>query len=104
MTSRPQGPFCQSCGMPMESAADFGTADDGIRINDYCRYCYERGEFTQPNISMTGMIDRCVEHMVRQNIMPAGQARSLMTEFIPMLKRWRTTAAERKDRPALARI
>ena len=42
MGERPNGPFCQSCGMPLVKPEDFGTAADGFRINDYCHFCFER--------------------------------------------------------------
>ncbi len=83
-----KGPFCQSCGMPLEKPDDFGTVANGLRINDYCYFCFENGAFTEPSIGMQGMIDKCVTIMARQGIMPEGQARTLMTEVIPRLKRW----------------
>ena len=30
------GPFCQSCGMPLENATDFGTEANGDRSTEYC--------------------------------------------------------------------
>jgi hypothetical protein len=75
--------------MPLEKPEDFGTAADGLRINDYCRYCYQNGAFTDPNISLPGMIDRCVGIMAQKGIMPEAQARALMSETLPKLKRWR---------------
>lgn len=33
--------FCQSCGMPMQTAGDFGTEADGGASADYCVYCYK---------------------------------------------------------------
>ena len=84
----PKGPFCQSCGMPLEKPEDFGTAANGFRINDYCHFCYQDGAFTDPNISMQGMIEKCVGMMAQQGIMPAAQARALMGEVIPKLRRW----------------
>ena len=89
MSEQPKGPFCQSCGMPLEKPADFGTAADGFRVNDYCRYCFDKGSFTEPHISQRAMIDRCVDIMAGQGIMPEAQARALMTDLIPKLKRWR---------------
>ena len=38
--------FCQSCGMPMQTAGDFGTEADGGASVDYCVYCYKNGAFT----------------------------------------------------------
>jgi hypothetical protein len=86
---QPKGPFCQSCGMPLEKPDDFGTAADGFRINDYCHYCFEGGKFTEPQITMQGMIEKCVGIMAQQGIMPEAQARALMSGVIPTLKRWR---------------
>jgi hypothetical protein len=84
-----KGPFCQSCGMPLEKPEDFGTAASGFRINDYCCWCYAGGAFTEPDISMEQMIDKCVAIMNEHGIMPEAQARSLMTQVMPELKRWK---------------
>ena len=86
----PKGPFCQSCGMPLEKAEDFSTNADGYRNNDYCHYCFQNGAFTEPDISMQGMIGKCVGIMTQQGIMPETQAKAMMTEVIPKLKRWQT--------------
>jgi hypothetical protein len=82
------GPFCQSCGMPLEKPEDFGTGSHGFRINDYCHYCFQGGTFTEPKITMKEMIDKCVSIMARQGIMPEEQSNALMNEVIPRLKRW----------------
>lgn len=92
------GPFCQSCGMPLSKPEDFGTDVTGYRVNDYCHFCFQKGEFTDPKVSMQGMIDKCVEIMAEQKIMPAAQARTLMTEMLPNLKRWRAGAAKAAGR------
>jgi hypothetical protein len=89
MAEQPKGPFCQSCGMPLEKPEDFGTAADQFRINDYCRFCFQNGAFTEPNITRKAMIDKCAALMARQGIMPDAQAKALMTDVIPRLKRWR---------------
>ena len=89
----PLGPFCQSCAMPLEKPEDFGTEKTGSRVNDFCRFCYKKGEFTDPKISMYAMIDTCVRVMVERKLMPEPQARALMLETIPKLKRWRDSAS-----------
>jgi len=86
--TQPQGPFCQSCAMPMEKAEMFGTNADGTRSEEYCAYCFQDGKFAQPDISMQEMIDFCVTIMGQQGIMPEDQARDLLTKSIPTLKRW----------------
>jgi hypothetical protein len=89
MPTKPRGPFCQSCGMPLRNAEDFGTGAQGFRINEYCRYCFTDGAFTEPHLTMPQMIDRCVQVMTRRGLMPKPHALALMTEIIPNLKRWR---------------
>lgn len=89
----PRGPFCQSCAMPLAKSEDFGTDPAGYRVNDYCRHCYADGKFTEPTISMEAMLEKCVAIMAGQGIMPEPQARTLMTDVMPRLKRWRTPAA-----------
>lgn len=92
-TNRLLGPFCQSCGMPLDKPEDFGTDVVGYRVNDYCHLCYAKGAFTTPNISMEEMIDLCVDAMVRRGVMPQPKARALMREVLPKLKRWRVVSA-----------
>ncbi|MDY6989808.1 MAG: zinc ribbon domain-containing protein [Thermodesulfobacteriota bacterium] len=85
----PKGPFCQSCAMPMEKPEMFGTLSHGSKSQQYCTYCFQEGAFTEPDISMQEMIDKCVAIMDQQNIMPKDQAQDLMAETIPFLKRWK---------------
>ena len=82
-----RGPFCQSCGMPMHQPADFGTTNDGIHVNDYCRFCWVDGAFTNPMISMPEMLDFCTRELTRQGMAEA-RARALMRDTLPRLKRW----------------
>ena len=85
-----QGPFCQSCAMPMEKPEMFGSHADGSKSEDYCAYCFQKGTFTEPDIAMQEMIDKCVTIMNQRKIIPEGQARDLMEKTIPSLKRWDT--------------
>jgi hypothetical protein len=84
-----QGPFCQSCAMPMDKPEIFGTDVNGTKSIDYCTYCYQNGKFTAPNITVQEMIGKCVEIMVQRNILPERQAKDLMMNTIPNLKRWK---------------
>ncbi len=80
--------FCQSCGMPMEDEALFGTNADGSKNVDYCSYCYQKGAFTA-DVDMEQMIEICVPPMVEHNQgMTETMARQMMREFFPQLKRW----------------
>ncbi len=86
---KPQGPFCQSCAMPMDKPELFGTNANGARAEDYCTYCFQNGKFTAPDITLQEMIDKCVEIMVQRHIMPERQAKEFMMNTIPNLKRWK---------------
>lgn len=87
----PHTACCQSCGMPMETPQDFGTDADGAPNRDYCHYCFDQGAFTAPDATMTGMLERCVQVMATQGIMPEREARTLMSGVLPGLKRWART-------------
>lgn len=91
MFKQPKGPFCQSCGMPMTKPVDFAMAKEGFHINDYCRFCWVDGAFTNPAMTMQEMQDFCTKELVKQH-MPEVKARALMAETLPRLKRWRTPA------------
>jgi len=88
-----RGPFCQSCAMPLGRPEDFGTDRAGFHINDYCHHCFASGAFTEPDITMDAMLERCVGIMARQGIMPEPQARALLAATLPRLRRWRAPPA-----------
>lgn len=78
--------YCQSCGMPLGDESLFGTNQDGSKNQDYCKYCYENGAFTQ-DVTMEQMIDFCTPMMVEAGT-PEAEARRMMQEYFPSLKRW----------------
>jgi hypothetical protein len=82
--------YCQSCGMPMSTTnAEYGTNADGSKNEDYCKYCFENGKFTQ-DCTMEEMIEFCVSHMASANSgMSEDNARKMMFELFPTLKRWK---------------
>ncbi len=82
--------YCQSCAMPMGSTDEFyGTEADGSKSKDYCKYCYEGGRFNSA-YSMGELIELCIPHMVSSNAgMSEDEARSMMNEYFPQLKRWK---------------
>lgn len=88
MECKPEGEFCQSCGMPLEAPADYGTEKDGAKSSKYCHHCYKAGEFTEPDMTLEGMTEKVIGIMKLMNI-PEGQVRKLAGHFIPTLERWR---------------
>ena len=79
--------ICQSCGMPIKSDEQLGTNADGSINNDYCKYCYENGEFID-KVSMEEYIDMCSQYG-EQAGMTNEEMRKLCTELFPTLKRWK---------------
>lgn len=77
--------FCQSCGMPLpENGSLYGTNQDGSKNKDYCKYCYENGNFTWDCI-MDEMIDFCAPNMVKANPgMDENEAKEAMKQFFPI--------------------
>ena len=79
--------LCQSCAMPL-TEENYGTNADGSANNEYCKWCYANGAFVTPEMTMSEMIDICIPHMVEQG-MTEEQARQIMEQTLPMLKRWK---------------
>ena len=79
--------ICQSCGMPLTSREVLGTNKDGTVNEDYCKYCYNNGEFIH-KVSMEEFVDMCSEFGAQ-----AGMTNEEMKEFcaklFPTLKRWK---------------
>ena len=85
--------FCQSCGMPMQSAEQFGTNQDGSASQDYCCYCYKEGAFVQ-DCTMEGMIEHCAQFLDEFNgacdtQYTKEEAIAEMKKHFPTLKRWK---------------
>ena len=90
--------FCQSCGMPLTDT-NKGTNSDGSLNNEYCSYCYQKGQFTQ-DFTLNQMIEFCTQFTDQinketgWNLTPE-QAKENMRQFFPTLKRWK----EKDERP-----
>ncbi len=80
--------FCQSCSMPMSKPEHFGTYADGSPNDEFCHFCFENGKFTEPNITLDGMIEKCSGILKRLRV-PDAQIEQTKA-FIPLLKRWKT--------------
>jgi hypothetical protein len=84
-----KGPFCQSCGMPMEKPEQFGAEADGSPSRDYCNYCYQKGAFADPAMTYEKMVAFDTNFFVTEMKMPEPQARQFVTSWLPYLKRWK---------------
>ena len=90
MIQQSQTPVCQSCAMPMNWSEVFGTNADGSKSEEFCTFCFQKGTFTAPDITVQEMIDKCISILTQQKAVPEEQARALMIKTIPDLKRWKT--------------
>jgi hypothetical protein len=82
--------ICQSCGMPMKREEDFGTNRDNSKNKEYCRFCFQKGRFTDEGITVNEKIEKLVKISVGQLGMEESQARSMAQAKLPNLNRWRT--------------
>lgn len=85
---QPKGPYCQSCGMPLRRPEVYGTNADGSASTEFCKFCYQNGTYTQPNITMEQMIEKVADIMARRGHDRAESKRKAST-YIVRLKRWR---------------
>ncbi len=84
---------CQSCGMPFDGAEAksnlYGTNADESVNEEYCSFCYQKGAFTEPALTLEGMIKKSVRQMMNHESLEEEQAEVLANAMIPPLKRWR---------------
>ena len=78
---------CQSCGMPLVSESDLGTNLDGSINNDYCKYCYNNGDFID-KVSMEEYIEMCSKYGSQAG-MTNEEMKEHCTKLFPTLKRWK---------------
>lgn len=79
---------CQSCAMPLVADPMGGGSElDGAKSSEYCSYCYRNGAFTDPSLTMEGMIARLKPLMASMNV-PADAAAEAISA-LPHLNRWR---------------
>lgn len=84
----PEGPFCQSCGMPLSrDEKGGGTEADGSKSAEYCSHCYQKGRFTEPALTVGQMTER-VKSKMREMGVPEPMVNNL-ARGIPDLRRWK---------------
>lgn len=79
---------CQSCGMPMKKDPAGGSTNaDGTKNFMYCSYCYEKGQFKQPNMTASEM-QAFAKGKLKEMGFP-GFLAGLFSKGIPKLERWK---------------
>ncbi|MFV5695851.1 zinc ribbon domain-containing protein [Flavobacterium sp. LB3P122] len=79
--------FCQSCGMPLTTEESKGTENNGLKNNDYCKYCYEDSQFKNPEMNLEEMGKVVKAHMEKKKLPNYMIQKAL--NVLPVLKRWK---------------
>ena len=85
----PMNYYCQCCSMPIPDEEMHGTEADGSKSADFCRYCYEHGDFTAKGVTMDEFIEATAQMEADALGISREEAVSLMATLLPHLKRWR---------------
>lgn len=85
----PMSYYCQCCSMPIPDADVHGTEADGSANADYCKYCYDHGDFTAKGVTMDEFIEATAPIEAQALGISIDEAVSLMATLLPHLKRWK---------------
>ena len=85
----PMSYYCQCCSMPIPDPALHGTESDGSANDEFCKYCYQNGDFTAKGVSMDEFIEATADMEAKALGISREEAVSLMSTLLPHLKRWR---------------
>lgn len=77
--------------MPLNSPELLGTENDGSPKKYYCKYCYENGQFTNPQITLEEMEIRVKSKMEEMKM--DDETITIALDSLPNLKRWRKVKA-----------
>lgn len=89
MSQKFDGPRCQSCGIFIMNHHEFGRSATNAIVTDYCRYCYQKGQFVEPDITLEQMIEKLIPAMKTNRNITDEQAKEMAGSLISGLKRWR---------------
>lgn len=82
-----QKTICQSCGLAL-SIHNFGTNASGSLNFQYCKDCFQKGGFTDPEITLQEMIQKTAKQLVSDDMNEEDAFRHA-EKLIPTLKRWK---------------
>jgi len=80
--------LCQSCGMPLNKEEVKGTEKNGLKTDDYCKYCYENGTFKNPDINLEDMKKNVQNQMKKMQLHENVIQKAV--NILPVLKRWKS--------------
>ena len=80
--------LCQSCGMPLNKEEVKGTEKNGLKTDDYCKYCYENGAFKNPEMNLEDMKKNVQNQMKKMQLHENVIQKAV--NILPALKRWKS--------------
>lgn len=80
--------FCQSCGMPLNKEEVKGTEKNGLKTDEYCKYCYENGAFKNPDMNLEDMKKNVQNQMKKMQLHENVIQKAV--NILPALKRWQS--------------
>lgn len=81
-------PLCQSCGIPLDNDAIKGTEKNGLKNQEYCKFCYDQGGFINPNLTLDEMKERVENQMKKLKL--SDEAIQEAMSILPPLNRWKS--------------
>lgn len=89
----PMSYYCQCCSMPIPDEEMHGTEADGSKSADFCKYCYDQGDFTAKGMAMDEFIEATAPMEAKALGVSLDEAVSLMATLLPVdddpLAAWR---------------
>ena len=72
--------------MPLDSPELLGTEKDGSKSQEYCKYCYQKGAFINPGMTLDEMRVLVKSQMEKMKIDTS--IINMAVTSLPKLKRW----------------
>ncbi len=77
---------CQSCGMPINASfGNLGTNTDASPSDEFCKFCFQNGEFTDPSLTLDDMIQISVDFMTGSLSFTPEAAAKMSNDVIPTI-------------------
>jgi hypothetical protein len=80
--------LCQSCGIPLDNEAIKGTEKNGLKSDEFCKFCYDKGAFTNPNLTLAEMQEN-IEAQIKKLMLSEDVIKEALS-ILPILNRWKT--------------
>jgi hypothetical protein len=79
---------CQSCGIPIH-VGNFGTNASGSMNFQYCNRCFQKGAFTDADMTCARMVQITTANLMHDFGMNETEAHNTAKVIVPNAKRWK---------------